>query len=665
MVSYGKQLSVIIVNYNVKYFLEHCLASVFKAGRQISMEVFVVDNNSVDGSVSMIKEKFPQVQLIENKLNAGFSKANNQAIKLAVGEFVLLLNPDTVVEESTFEKCLSFMNDHPDAGAAGVKMIDGKGHFLPESKRSLPTPAIAFFKVFGLSAIFPKSKIFGRYHLGYLDRNQVHSVEILSGAFMFLRKNTIDKVGYLDEDYFMYGEDIDYCYRILKNGYKNFYLPDTTIIHYKGESTKKGSLNYVFTFYNAMIIFARKNFPAGNARLFSTIIKFAIYLRALFSILKRSFNSLYLPVIEALSIFIGYYLILPSWEKHIFGPNGAYPPIYLDLVVPVYILIWLLNIYFAGGYEKPSSLWNLVRGILTGTLIIVIIYALLPASLRFSRALLLLGSAWAVFVTFFLRFILMLLNPMNPILDLNRKKRLLIVGQEGECDRVLNLLKQTHVKHELIGFVKPGQEAVQGGFIGNLDQLEEIVRVNSVQEIIFCSRDVTSREIIQYMLGLSNARVDYKIAPQESISIIGSNSIDSPGELYVLDFNLIAKSSNKRIKRVFDLIASFILLLISPFLIFVMKRPQLFVLNLFKVMFGLRSWVGYCNSPNNPSLNLPEIKKGILDPSSGKQSALTVEQIDKLNLLYARDYKLTNDLLILLRCIKYLDQGQVSNTNLT
>ena len=194
MGSNGIQLSVIIVNYNVKYFLEHCLSSVYKAGRQIKLEILVIDNNSADGSASMVKEKFPQVVLIENKENVGFARANNQGIKKASGDFVLLLNPDTVVEESTFEKCIAFMNSHPEAGSLGVKMIDGKGHFLPESKRSLPMPSTAFFKVFGLSAIFPKSKIFGRYHLGYLDKNQINEVDILSGAFMFLRKTAIDKI---------------------------------------------------------------------------------------------------------------------------------------------------------------------------------------------------------------------------------------------------------------------------------------------------------------------------------------------------------------------------------------------------------------------------------------------------------------------------------------
>ena len=259
------KLSIVIVNYNVEYFLEQCLHAVLKASKNISCEIFVVDNNSVDGSIAMLEEKFKNVKLICNKKNTGFSFANNQAIQQASGEYILLLNPDTVVEEITFEKVLAFMDEHKDAGGLGVKMLDGKGNFLPESKRGLPTPAVAFFKIFGLSRLFPKSKIFGKYHLGYLDKDKTHEVEILSGAFMLLRKTVLDKIGMLDEAFFMYGEDIDLSYRIVKAGYKNYYFADTRIIHYKGESTKKSSINYVFVLYRAMVIFAEKHFSKNGS----------------------------------------------------------------------------------------------------------------------------------------------------------------------------------------------------------------------------------------------------------------------------------------------------------------------------------------------------------------------------------------------------------------
>ncbi|MEO8590084.1 MAG: glycosyltransferase family 2 protein, partial [Flavobacteriales bacterium] len=215
------KLSVIIVNYNVRAYLEQCLRTVFEALQGIEGDVFVVDNQSTDGSVEMVREKFPRVKLIANPDNVGFSRANNQAIRASDAEYVVLLNPDTVVGEEVFHKVLAFLDAHPKAGGLGVKMIDGTGAFLPESKRGLPTPAVAFYKIIGLTRMFPHSRIFGRYHLGHLPENEAAPIEILSGASMFLRKKTLDEVGLLDESFFMYGEDIDLSYRITLGGYEN------------------------------------------------------------------------------------------------------------------------------------------------------------------------------------------------------------------------------------------------------------------------------------------------------------------------------------------------------------------------------------------------------------------------------------------------------------
>ena len=260
------KLSIIIVNYNVKHFLQQCLQSVYKAIKNIKTEVIVVDNNSVDKSITMLNQHFPKIKLISNNKNKGFSKANNQAIKQAKGQYILLLNPDTVIQEDTLIKTVDFLDKNQKAGALGVKMVDGNGVFLPESKRSLPSPSSAFYKIFGLSKLFPNSKTFGQYHLNYLSQNKVTEVDVLSGAFFMIRKKIIDQIGLLDERFFMYGEDIDLSYRIQTNGYKNYYVPTTSIIHYKGESTKKTSVNYIITFYKAMILFVKKHYNNKNAR---------------------------------------------------------------------------------------------------------------------------------------------------------------------------------------------------------------------------------------------------------------------------------------------------------------------------------------------------------------------------------------------------------------
>lgn len=284
------KLSIIIVNYNVKHYLEQCLVSVSKALNGIDSEIIVVDNNSSDGSQQMLAQNFSHIQNILNIENFGFSKANNQALKIAKGEYVLLLNPDTLVENNTFLKAIHFMDSHPDAGGLGVKMINGKGEYLPESKRGFPTPATAFFRFSGLARIRSKSKKYNKYHLGNLDPDKTHQIEVLAGAFMFLRKSVLDKIGFLDEAFFMYGEDIDLSYRITKAGFKNYYFPETRIIHYKGESTKKSSVNYVLVFYKAMLIFANKHFSKKSYKSLFFLINTAIYFKAFFALITRFIN---------------------------------------------------------------------------------------------------------------------------------------------------------------------------------------------------------------------------------------------------------------------------------------------------------------------------------------------------------------------------------------
>lgn len=281
------KISIVIVNYRVKYFLEQALRSVRAAltVHPMEAEIFVVDNHSQDDSLDYLTPLFPEVRFIANTENVGFARANNQAMELATGRYILLLNPDTVITEDTLHEVCQFMDTHPDAGGVGVKMLDGNGRFLPESKRGFPTPWVSFCKIFGLSALFPHSRLFGRYHLKYLSPDKYHRIDILSGAFMLMRKETLDKCGLLDESFFMYGEDIDLSYRLVLAGYNNYYVP-TPIIHYKGESTKKGSLRYVRIFYEAMLIFFEKHYP-HYSKGYYLAVKFSIFFRAMLAAAHR------------------------------------------------------------------------------------------------------------------------------------------------------------------------------------------------------------------------------------------------------------------------------------------------------------------------------------------------------------------------------------------
>lgn len=646
------KLSVVIVNYNVKYFLEQCLYSVRRASEGLETEVFVVDNNSVDNSTEMLKEKFPEMFLIENRDNKGFSRANNQAIQQSKGEYVLLLNPDTVVEDDTFRKTIAFMDSHPEAGGLGVKMVDGKGKFLPESKRGLPTPSVAFFKIFGLAKLFPTSKIFSKYHMGYLDKDKTAEVEILAGAFMLIRKKTLDKTGLLDETFFMYGEDIDLSYRILLAGYKNYYFPETRIIHYKGESTKKSSVNYVFTFYKAMDIFARKHFSRNNAQLFSILINLAIYLRAFAAIMSRFLKNVFLPLLDAGIIYAGIWFFKTYWEKYqVYSYGGHYPPEYMTLIVPAYLLIWLTSVFLSGGYDKPFRLIKVIQGIFTGTVFILVFYALLPEHYRYSRALLLMGAGWALISMLLLRIALSLTKIKEYRLSSNRNLRFAIAGDKEEAERVAELLRRTYISHGFIGLVNINDNSNgESGFIGKLSQIKDIITIYQIDELIFCAKDIPARNIIDTMSELHSLPVDFKIAPPESLSIIGSKSINTSGDLYIIDINSISKINNRRTKRFFDLLTAFALFISLPVSIFLQKYPLGFIKNVFKVLFGYKSWVGYSDVTQNGNLHLPGIRKGVLSPTDSLEKiSLDQETIERLNLLYARDFKISTDLNILFK----------------
>lgn len=292
------QLSVIIVSYNVKYYIEQCLTSVVRAAQlaNISWEAFIVDNASQDDSIAHVQKQFPQerfpmIHYIANARNVGFSRANNQAIKQAQGEYVLFLNPDTVVSEQIFADLFDFVAKKSDVGAIGTRMIGDNGKFAKESRRSMPTPWVSFCKMSGLTSLFPRSHTFAKYYMGYLDRNEANEVEILSGAFMFASKKALQQCGVFDEEFFMYGEDIDLSYRMRIGGFKNYYIP-TPILHYKGESTHKNSFRYTHVFYDAMLIFFRKHY-GHLSWMFTFPIKCAIIFRALITLISQQFNSLF------------------------------------------------------------------------------------------------------------------------------------------------------------------------------------------------------------------------------------------------------------------------------------------------------------------------------------------------------------------------------------
>jgi len=642
-------LSIIIVNYNVKHYLAQCLRSVFIALEGIDGEVIVVDNNSTDGSQEFIEEKFgDRLLFIANKDNPGFSKANNQGMRIAKGRYVLLLNPDTVVEAHTFRACIDFMDAHPDGGALGVQMIDGQGIFLPESKRALPTPWVSFYKIFGLAALFPKSKKFGQYHLTYLDKDENHEIEILSGAFMFMRKSVLDEIGLLDETFFMYGEDIDLSYRVLLGGYKNYYFSDTRIIHYKGESTKKGSLNYVRVFYQAMIIFARKHFGGARKQLFIASIQLAVYFRALLAVGYRVVQRLGFPLTEGALFFAAGFGITAYWEYYVkYIKYGVYPDLFRYGHLPAYALIFVLWLWMLGGYKKPFRLRPLILGPFLGYVSIATATYMVSFIENYSRAISGLMAVFSMLIALGTRMLIHSRERGSFFFTEEKKRRILLVGKPEGFSALAERIRHTYPEPvEIIGGAianDQGSEKPVKGFsvLGSAAEMEAILQHYDVDELVFANEDMPSDQIFSLMVQLSDRPLRFKIAPPGEDFLIGTQEVLLPQTQRIGPFRL-AQSSTLRNKRVFDQLAGGVLFLSWPLIWWRYKRPLKALRGIWQVLRGQKHLVSY----QHPQPELPNLNVGLLNPAHRSRLTLSADP-EVLDAYYARAYSWQLDFEIL------------------
>ena len=453
----------------------------------------------------------------------------------------------------------------------------------------------------------------------------------------------------------MYGEDIDLSYRITQGGYKNYYFPETRIIHYKGESTKKTSVNYVFVFYKAMEIFAKKHFGQKRAFWFSFFINMAIYFKAFLALLSQFFHKIAIPFLDAVLGYGGLALISYFWGKMtVYNGIGSYPTILFAVVLPSYILIWLLCTYFAGGYDKPYVIGKGVFGVSIGSVFVLMLYALLPESLRFSRALILFGTLWLAVEMCVIRLIGVAMGKDSFLSKRNAKKRFLLIGSPEEAHRVESLIQSTSIKPDFIGLVCADSKGeTPEGFIGKINQVPDIITIYKITEIIFCSKDVSHQVIIDKMVEWHASNVDYKIAPEDSLSIIGSNSINTRGDLYTVDIKAIDTVANRRNKRLLDVLLSCFSMLFWLPLALVVKKPVRFLKDAILVLLGRRTWVGYCDASDEVR-KLPKIRRGIFSPATPIEK-LGIENdtefYNQMNLLYARDYTVWKDAEIFFKSI--------------
>jgi len=650
-------LSVIIVNYNVKHFLEQCLCSVQKAIAGITGEIIVVDNYSADNSIDYLRPKFPAVQFIANAGNLGFAKGCNIGLKYSKGNFILFLNPDTLVPEDCFQKCIQFLESHADAGALGIKMLDGRGKFLKESKRSFPSPMTSLYKLFGLSKLFPRSKVFSRYHLGYLDENENHEADVLAGAFMMVKKEVLENVGSFDEIFFMYGEDVDLSYRIQKaacpftgGNYKNYYFAESSIIHFKGESTRKGSMNYVRMFYNAMSIFVRKHYSGRRAGVFNFLIHIAIWIRAFLSAATNFIRRIGLPLIDAGLILLAFWLMKNIWSQYV-RTGIEYERSLLWVAFPAYTVFYLITAYYAGLYDRWYKRSELAQSTLVATIILLAGYALLPERFRFSRGILLFGSLLAFILISLLRWLLIRASVLSNGREREENASTLIIASPGEYQQTVQLIKEAGLHERILGRIAVNENDESA--VGYWKNLKDLSSAIPFREVVFCEGTLSFLNIIQH-LSLLPPNISIKFHASGSSSIVGSDSKNTSGEAMSKEKGLkLGDPYYRRLKRLIDIFISFSGIVVFPVHLLIIKKPFAFIVNCFAILFAQKTWVGYAV----PEKNLPPLRKGILACNGAVGSAkksLPAESLQMVDYWYARDYEPGNDLKLIWRMYRSL-----------
>ncbi len=572
------KISVIIVNYNVKEYLSQALHSIQRALKGISHEIIVVDNASVDGSVPYLKKNFPHIKLIANKENVGFARANNQALELCRGEFVVLINPDTVVQEDTFSKLLEFFEQHSEASAATCKIINPDGTFSIDCRHSIPTPSIAFWKVTGLSKLFPKSRLFGQYNLTYLDPNEIYQVPAISGSFMMIKRAVLEKTGFFDEQFFMYCEDIDLCHRINEQGFKIFYVPTTQIIHYKGESTRKENIDYIVTFSRSLYQFFKKYYEPGSLILFRWLIVVGIFLRGILIFLKNFLRNHFPLLLDVL--FLNLFLLFFFFLRYELKSGFTWEHFWHDYSV-VNLLstaIFLVTAFYFDVYPRHRfSIHSIVKTNLV-TFVVLASLTFFLKQFAFSRL--------VVAATFFTAPVSMILwrfllrkyfRPDRRAIGKDIfSKPTILVGSWQDVEAIYRKLQgRKELDFDLIGWVSVAEEeSRQNQFplpnLGNLRNLGQIIRLNRVREVIFSAQSLSYEQILRSMSQTDSGRVEYRMVPSNLVVIIGKSQIERLDDYPLVNIDYaIGKPFNRVSKRVFDLLGGGLALLaLFPFWLF-------------------------------------------------------------------------------------------------
>jgi len=654
-------VSVIIVNYNVRDFLHQSLLSLQKALKGIRSEIFVVDNASDDGSAEMVRRRFPRIRLIANTANLGFAKANNIAIKKARGKFLLLINPDTIVQEDTIRVMVDFLQSHPDVGLAGCKILNPDGSFQPACRRGFPTPWVAFTKIFGLSIVFPKSKLFGKYNLTYLNTEETYPVDAVSGSFMMVRKEICEHVGGLDESYFMYGEDLDWCYRIREAGWRIYYVHSTQIIHYKGESTRRSSLDEIRTFYNAMHLFVEKHFR--SSRLFNIILRLSIGVVSFAAFINSALRPMKIALFDFISVTISLLIAEMLWRGELF----RYPAYAYSIVFTIPAIIVIGCLYAAGVYtQRRMSISRSLGAIILAYVFISALTAFFK-HYAFSRMIVAISGILSMVFIPGWRLIFRLLRKTSAYgRGTLFGKRTLIVGTDMDAVGLHQKLRaRIGEGYEVVGFVgttheKIGEMLNGVQVLGSIDNVGKIIKEHKISDVIFSPKALSYGQILSVISRSREQIVNFHLVPTTMEVIVGKASVDSLDDLPLVQITYnIDKPSHIFTKRIFDIILSG-LLLITVYPIFrlsstITKRKQNgFLAGLPRVFHGTMSFVG---------THVPEARKpkqigdllflgkaglsGLVQLQQGR--ALSEDELTQYDLYYARNQSVLLDLEILIK----------------
>ncbi len=582
MTSALPKISVLIVSYNVKQYIVHCIDSIKRSDYNGNVEIIVVDNNSFDGSLSEIKLKHSEVATIQNDANVGFGKAVNQAAKNATGDYLLILNPDTIIEEGTISTFVKYLQENKNVGLVGPKIVNSDGSLQKGCKRSFPTIAVALPKILGLDKIFPKSKWTGKYNLNYLDPDKIHTVEAISGSCMFIRGELFNKIGGFDEQYFMFGEDLDLCYQIYKHDFEIHYLPTTQIIHYQGESVKSAPYDSLNAFYNAMIIFSEKHFSRSKGFLTKLVIRSGIVIRKFISLINNRRSQIVSVLFDSLAVLIAFLIAFPLRLNSLDAFTVS-----KGLIPGVYIIFWIIVCAMFELYSK--YILSYTRAILASLsgFFLAAVFTFFFKQYAFSRLVIIVATMIITVLIPGWRILAHYLMSKGFIKQTRERHHILftrktvIIGTDKEALKIANNIQNRFdTGLDIVGFIDHDlsidSNSLVAPFLGSIADLRDIIKKHSINEMIFSTDSYSNQEILEIMDSTKDLHLTYRMVPRNQEVLLGKASVEDVGDYSFvnIEYNMFHKL-HKITKRLFDIVLAIILLILfSPivFINFISKR---------------------------------------------------------------------------------------------